>query len=158
MMRQRKRTRLAGFDYSQPGAYFVTVVVDDRKCVFGTVKGGGFELSSSGEIVYEQWQWIAKQYPYVAPDEFVVMPNHVHGIINIIDLPVDNPPAKSDVGAARERPVLVPAPPLDTAPLHRKFKTLSELIGAFKKRPGGHVVVPTVDRSIVPAVNGPNTR
>ncbi|MGZ8484527.1 MAG: transposase [Candidatus Binatia bacterium] len=123
---------MAGFDYSQPGGYFVTVVVDDRKCVFGTVTGGGFELSSSGEIVHEQWQWIAKQYPYVAPDEFVVMPNHVHGIISIVDLPVDNPPAKSDVGAARERPVLVPAPPLDAAPLHRNVKTLSELIGAFK--------------------------
>ena len=131
-MRPRKPIRLAGFDYSQPGGYFVTVVVDDRRCVFGTVTGVGFKLSSSGEIVQEQWQWITKQYPYVAPDEFVVMPNHVHGIINIIDLPVDNPSAKSDVGAARERPVLVPDAALNAVPLHRKVKTLSELIGAFK--------------------------
>ena len=60
------------------------------------------------------------------------MPNHVHGIITIIDLAVDNPPAKGDVGVARERPVLVPDAALDAPPHHRKVKTLSELIGAFK--------------------------
>lgn len=129
-MRQRKRTRLAGYDYSQPGGYFVTVVVEDRKCVFGTVTSGGIELSSWGEIVCQQWLWIEEQYPYVAPDEFVVMPNHVHGIITIIDLPVDNRPAKADVGAARERPI--PDPAVDAAPFHRKLKSLSELVGAFK--------------------------
>ena len=64
--------------------------------------------------------------------EFVVMPNHVHGIITIIDLAVDNPPAKGDVGAARERPVLVPDAALDAAPHQRKVKAISELIGVFK--------------------------
>jgi putative transposase len=130
MMRQRKRPRLAGYDYSQPGGYFVTVVVEDRKCIFGTVTSGGIELSSWGEIVSEQWLWIAEQFPYVVPDEFVVMPNHVHGIITIVDLPAYNRPARVDVGAARERPV--PDPALDAAPFHRKLKSLSELIGAFK--------------------------
>ena len=131
-MRQRKRPRLAGYDYSQPGGYFVTVVVEDRKCVSGTVTSGGIELSSWGEIASKQWLWIAEQYPYVAPDEFVVMPNHVHGIITIIDLPVDKRPARADVGAARERPI--PDSALDAAPFRRKLKPLSELIGAFKTR------------------------
>jgi REP-associated tyrosine transposase len=86
------------------------------------------ELSSWGEIVRQQWLWITERYPYVAPDAFVVMPNHVHGIVTIIDL--DNLPPKGDVGAAREQPV--PGLAWNTVPCHRKLKSLSELIGAFK--------------------------
>ena len=113
-MRERKRTRLIGFDYTTVGGYFVTAVVKDRTCVFGDITNGGCSLNSIGQIVADQWRWLHDQYFYLAMDEFVVMPNHFHGIINITGS-VDN----RRVGNGRDRS------------LH-KIKSLSELIGAFK--------------------------
>ena len=113
-MRERKRTRLIGFDYTTPGGYFITVVVKDRGCVFGEIRNGTSSLSSFGQIVADQWRWLHDQYFYLAMDEFVVMPNHFHGIINITDS-VDNRRAEN----GRDRS------------LH-KIKSLSELVGAFK--------------------------
>jgi REP element-mobilizing transposase RayT len=113
-MRERKRTRLIGFDYTTPGGYFITVVVKDRGCVFGEIRNGTCSLNSFGQIVADQWRWLHDQYFYLAMDEFVVMPNHFHGIINITDS-VDNRRA----GNGRDRS------------LH-KIKSLSELVGAFK--------------------------
>jgi putative transposase len=109
-MRERKRTRLIGFDYTTAGGYFITAVVKDRLCVFGDINNGTIQLNKYGEIVRDQWRWLHRQYPYVTVDEFVVMPNHVHGIINIIDF----------VGNGRDRS------------LQQKAKSVSELIGAFK--------------------------
>jgi REP element-mobilizing transposase RayT len=113
-MRERKRTRLIGFDYATPGAYFITTVVKDRLCVFGKIRNGTCLLNPFGQIVEEQWRWLHDQYLYLTMDEFVVMPNHVHGIINIADCP-DN----RSVGDGRDRSL-------------QKIKSLSELIGAFK--------------------------
>jgi REP element-mobilizing transposase RayT len=113
-MRERKRTRLIGFDYATPGAYFITTVVKDRLCVFGKIRNGTCLLNPFGQIVEEQWRWLHDQYLYLTMDEFVVMPNHVHGIINIADC-VDN----GSVGNGRDRSL-------------QKIKSLSELIGAFK--------------------------
>ena len=79
----RRSIRLPGYDYTQPGAYFVTIVTHDRECLFGEVVDGQMRLNPFGEIVREEWFRTAVVRPYVmlAPDEFVVMPNHVHGII-----------------------------------------------------------------------------
>lgn len=82
-MRQRKRTRLTEFDYATPGAYFITTVVKDRNCVFGEIENGTCSLNRFGQIVTDQWRWLHDQYIYLTRDEFVVMPNHFHGIINI---------------------------------------------------------------------------
>ena len=75
--------RLKGYDYTQAGAYFVTIVTHDRECLFGEVVDGQMRLNPFGEIVREEWFRTAVVRPYVmlAPDEFVVMPNHIHGII-----------------------------------------------------------------------------
>ena len=79
----RRSIRLPGYDYTQPGAYFVTFVAHDRECLFGDVVDGVMRLNAFGEIVREEWFRTAVVRPYVMldPDEFVVMPNHVHGII-----------------------------------------------------------------------------
>ena len=79
----RRSIRLPGYDYTQPGAYFVTFVAHDRECLFGDVVDGVMRLNAFGEIVREEWFRTAVVRPYVmlAPDEFVVMPNHIHGII-----------------------------------------------------------------------------
>ena len=79
----RRSIRLPGYDYTQPGAYFVTFVAHDRECLFGDVVDGVMRLNAFGEIVRDEWFRTAVVRPYVMldPDEFVVMPNHVHGII-----------------------------------------------------------------------------
>ena len=80
---QRRSTRLRGYDYSQSGAYFVTVCVQNRQSVFGKVTNGRMMLSGAGRMVEEEWLKTPAVRPQVQLDEFVVMPNHFHGIIMI---------------------------------------------------------------------------
>jgi REP element-mobilizing transposase RayT len=84
---RRRSIRLADWDYAGAGAYFVTVCTHKRLCLFGEVVDGEMRLNEWGEIVQEEWFQTAVVRPYVVlhPDEFVVMPNHVHGIIWIAD-------------------------------------------------------------------------
>ena len=81
----RKSIRLKAYDYSQPGAYFVTVVTNNRKPLFGEIVEGKMLLNALGEYVDRAWVWLGTRYPYVELDEYVVMPNHLHGIIFITD-------------------------------------------------------------------------
>ena len=76
-------TRLKGYDYSQPGEYFVTVNTKNHKCLFGTVTEEGMRLSPVGKIAKGFWEEIPKHFHNVELDEFIIMPNHVHGIIII---------------------------------------------------------------------------
>lgn len=73
--------RLSGFDYSQPGEYFVTICTKDRVCWFGEIKGGKVRLSPIGMVVEEEWRKTEDVRTNVELDAFVVMPNHIHGII-----------------------------------------------------------------------------
>ena len=82
----RRKVRLSEFDYSQPGAYFVTIVTQERKKLFGEVVDGEMILNEVGLMVKEVWEVIPDHSPNVELGVFVVMPNHVHGIINISDL------------------------------------------------------------------------
>ena len=79
----RKSTRLKEYDYSQAGGYFVTLVTFQRDDLFGEVVGGEMHLNDLGRIVQECWDEIPIHFPKVATDMFVIMPNHVHGIISI---------------------------------------------------------------------------
>ena len=83
----RRSIRLKGYDYTQPGAYFITLCTQHRACLFGEVVDGRMVLNDAGRIVREEWFRTANLRPYVVlhDDEFVVMPNHVHGIIWIVD-------------------------------------------------------------------------
>ena len=92
--RRRRSIRLRGYDYSQAGAYFVTV-----------------------RLASDAWQWLGTQYPYVLLDEFVVMPNHLHGILMIID--------DARRGGSRTAPTGADSP-------DGKRKPLGRLLGAFK--------------------------
>ena len=82
-VKQHRSIRLKDYDYTQPGAYFVTIVTRNRACLFGDVVEGKIRLSNLGEIVRRDWQAIAEHFHHTEPDVFVVMPNHVHGIIFI---------------------------------------------------------------------------
>ena len=83
----RRSIRLKGYDYSQPGAYFVTLVTNQREEIFGEVANGGMRLNQLGEIVHAEWLKTAEIRSNVElhEDEFVIMPNHVHGIIWIVE-------------------------------------------------------------------------
>jgi putative transposase len=76
-------TRLKGYDYSQPGEYFVTINTKNHECLFGAVIEEGMRLSPVGKIAKNCWEEIPKHFHNVELDEFVIMPNHVHGIIII---------------------------------------------------------------------------
>jgi putative transposase len=77
----RRSIRLDGYDYASAGAYFVTVCTQDRACVFGDVVDGEMRANACGRIVQDVWAGLASRYANVELDAFVVMPNHVHGII-----------------------------------------------------------------------------
>jgi putative transposase len=81
----RRSIRLRGYDYSQGGAYFVTICVRDRACLFGEVAGGMVRANSFGEIVLRCWETLPEHYSTVELDGIVVMPNHVHGILFLGD-------------------------------------------------------------------------
>jgi len=79
----RRSVRLKGHDYTQPGAYFVTICTRDRACLFGHVVNGEMRLNEAGEIARRCWDNVPDHFPDVVLDAVVVMPNHVHGIIVI---------------------------------------------------------------------------
>lgn len=82
----RRSIRLDGYDYSSAGAYFVTICTQDRACVFGDVVDGRMRANAAGQIVQDVWAGLASRYANVELDAFVVMPNHVHGIIVLADV------------------------------------------------------------------------
>ena len=84
----RRSIRLQGYDYSQEGAYFVTLCAQHRECLFGKIVDGEMVLNDAGRVVVQSWQVIPDHFPSVELDEFVVMPNHVHGILVITNAPV----------------------------------------------------------------------
>ncbi|MGB8251886.1 MAG: hypothetical protein WCF08_01615 [Anaerolineaceae bacterium] len=90
----RKSLRLQEYDYTAPGGYFITIVTSDRKQLFGNIENSGMHLNEMGEIAKEEWLRTEKLRRIVKlfDEEFVVMPDHVHGIIWIHD---------SNVGAER---------------------------------------------------------
>jgi REP element-mobilizing transposase RayT len=81
----RRSIRLRGYDYRSDGAYFLTVCTRDRACVFGSVTGPAVNLSRRGMIASNCWHDVPNHRPYVVLDQFIVMPNHVHGIFWIED-------------------------------------------------------------------------
>jgi putative transposase len=77
----RRSIRLQGYDYSQSGAYFVTICTFQRQHLFGAVNNGEMQLNVTGQIVSAIWQKIPQHFPSVEIDEVILMPDHLHGII-----------------------------------------------------------------------------
>jgi REP element-mobilizing transposase RayT len=85
--RHRHSIRLQNYDYSQAGAYFVTVCAQDRKCLFGDIANGEMALNDYGLAVQDEWMKTAEIRSEIQLGEFVVMPNHFHGILIVGDAP-----------------------------------------------------------------------
>ncbi len=77
--------RLPGYDYSRPGAYFITIVTHNRQCLFGNIVDGKMILNEYGELAQNEWLKTGVIRPNIVIDAFVVMPNHLHGILIIMD-------------------------------------------------------------------------
>src|SRR5215470_15547129 len=83
----RRSLRLPAYDYSQAGAYFITVCTHDRLMLFGDVIDCDVRLNDMGVIVRQTWEDLPTHYDGIDLDVFVVMPNHIHGIIVLPDQP-----------------------------------------------------------------------
>ena len=81
----RKSVRLKGYDYTLPGAYFITICVHNRECLLGEIKNGKAILNTFLRIVEYRWNNIPKHFKHARLDKFVVMPNHIHGILILLD-------------------------------------------------------------------------
>ena len=117
----RRSIRLKEYDYSRAGAYFVTICTHNREYLFGNVVNDETVLSRHGEIVKNVWCNLTNHYLNIKLDAFIVMPNHIHGIIVLIDVDI--------VGAG-----LKPAPTDLT-----KYYPLSEIVRGFKTFSARHV-------------------
>jgi REP element-mobilizing transposase RayT len=119
--RHRQTIRLKDYDYSQAGAYFVTVCTQGRECLFGEITDGNMRLNEYGRIVRGEWLRSAEIRREIELDEWVVMPNHIHAIIAIID------------HRRGDRPV---APTRENTQSHRltgpRPKSISALLAGFK--------------------------
>ncbi len=101
----RHSIRLKEYDYAAPGAYFVTIVTRNRMCLFGNVADGVMWLNVLGRIASAYWAEIPHHFPNVTLDAFVVMPNHIHGIVI-----VTSPIGVDGVGAQHAAPLHGPQP------------------------------------------------
>jgi REP element-mobilizing transposase RayT len=81
----RRSIRIKQYDYSQVGAYFVTICTYNREGLFGDIVDGEIRLNEWGHVVEDCWEWLDKQYAYVDLDTWIIMLNHLHGIIVITD-------------------------------------------------------------------------
>lgn len=82
----RRSIRLKGYDYSQAGLYFVTICCQDRICRFGEINNGEMILNKYGQIAYNEWMKTPQLRPNVELDAFIVMPNHIHGVLKINEI------------------------------------------------------------------------
>ena len=80
----RHSIRLTGYDYSQPGYYFVTLCTQDRDRKFGVIQNKKIHLNDVGRMVDLEWNQIPKRFKHVILDKYIIMPDHFHGIIHII--------------------------------------------------------------------------
>jgi putative transposase len=112
--RQHRRSlRLRGYDYAQAGAYFLTICTSDRALLFGYVTDQVVELTETGRIVVEEWERTLAVRPNVDLDAFIVMPDHLHGII---------------VATRRDDEASTPA----AHGLHSSARTIGAIVRGFK--------------------------
>ncbi len=126
----RRSIRLKGYDYSQAGAYFVTMVTQGRACLFGDVVNGVVVLNDLGKIVQKWWDDLPIHFPNIETGAFVVMPNHVHGVIIIVHDGRGAVPAPGfDLHATpgREDPAPTKQPTLGQIVAYFKYQSTKEI-------------------------------
>ena len=99
--RHRRSIRLRGYDYSQNGLYFVTLCCHERQPLFGEVANDEMRLSDAGQVAYKEWEKTGAMRENIELHAFVVMPNHVHGIIEIVGAHCMRPDVAPDMQLGR---------------------------------------------------------
>lgn len=127
----RRSIRLRDYDYAQAGAYFVTVCVHGRECALGTIDGDTVRLSGAGEMVLRTWETLSLRFPQIGLDAFVVMPNHIHGIMVIDAIGDADQASNRAVGAGLALPSSDASFPKNKG-TPRGAPTLGQIVGAFK--------------------------
>ena len=105
--RSRRSIRLQDYDYTRAGAYFITIVTQDRKCMFGEIVDGEMRPNDWGQIVQDEWDNSREIRREIELDVFIVMPNHIHGVVVIADgsgratgrSPLQSGPSRQSLGA-----------------------------------------------------------
>jgi len=148
----RRSIRLDGYDYSQPCIYFITLCTYNRECLFGEILNGEMRLNEFGKMTQQCWLEIPNHFPQTQLDEYIIMPDHIHGIIVLNDfVGVQNVGAKivgakivgtKNVGAKNFSPLPMPTPeptplPMPTpeqniTPFRSPSKTIGSIIRGFK--------------------------
>jgi putative transposase len=121
----RHSIRLPNYDYAQPGGYFITIVTYQRDMIFGEIVNKQMRLSDFGKIAEECWRAIPDHFPNVELGAYVIMPNHVHGIIVINDGSATN--SSPSVGARHVSPL-----PQPSNPRGYKRGSIGAFAGSFK--------------------------
>ncbi len=108
-MHNRRSIRFKGYDYTQAGLYFITICCQNRACLFGEIENGKMMLNDAGAIANDCWLNIPNHFPNAILHEYVIMPNHVHGIIELVGAnnhsPETNHHSPETVGANNHSPV-----------------------------------------------------
>ena len=113
----RRSIRLKEYDYSWPAWYYLTICTSNRECVLGKIVDEKMVLSQWGNLAQQQWVWLPKHFPTVELDAYVVMPNHIHGIIII------NNPRRGEITS-----------PLQSYSTARRTPTLGKIVAFYKYR------------------------
>jgi putative transposase len=124
----RRSIRLKGYDYTAPGAYFITLCIHQRECLLGSVVAGEMQLNRIGWAVQACWEQLAIHFP-IGLDAFIVMPNHLHGII----LLGDHPATDAMIGQGFTNPPIMAEPnSLFTQPRGTKPGSIGAILQSFK--------------------------
>jgi len=127
----RQSVRLQGYDYSSPGYYFITICTNQKEYVFGDVTTGEMHMNEYGVVASDYWKRIDTRYPNTILHEHIVMPNHVHGIIEIVN-------ANPFVGAIHESPLQWNINPELYCKDRRKM-LIPKIIGWYKMNTAKHI-------------------
>jgi REP element-mobilizing transposase RayT len=144
---KRRSFRLQWYDYSTPGAYFITICTHNKECIFGKIENNQTQLNEIGKIVAQTWEKLPDRFPNIICDEFIIMPNHIHCIIfinnaldeNNVSLSFEAPMQTKqnlDVGATQEKPDTVGV--IHELPLQPYIKTPGT-VGAIHELPHNHI-------------------
>ena len=144
----RRSIRLPGYDYAEPGACFVTICTKDRLCLFGEVVAGEMRLNAAGHIAHQCWSDIPNHFPHVQLDAFIVMPNHVHGILVIAHHAAPDDVGARHVGARHavplQPPAVTPPPTASRNPAVEQFGkpvhgSIPTIVRSFKSAATRHI-------------------
>ena len=135
----RRSIRLSGFDYASANWYYVTICTQDRECFLGKINGGIISLNIVGVMVETWWRRLGEKFPWIRLDEYIIMPNHIHGIIHIVRAnPRIRPYEQTAISTNNPQPItrLIKTPGenmVSPLPINNTYDGLGQIMSWFKR-------------------------